>query len=199
MMSPDHLESPEMPVIPSHVRQSYIQAITAIQPFDAEEADAITQTMQWLQTSNTLNKPYNMDEHLGVLGIILSSDRRQTFLLEHRKAHLWLPPGGHVDLGLTLQEAAVQEAQEELGILNPVILTDTPVFLTRTLTQGMNAGHVDVTSWFILEGNPNDTYVIQEKEASQSAWMDIRQLLESKELSHLHRGFMKLDKMKLLA
>lgn len=34
----------------------------------------------------------------------------------HEKNHKWIAPGGHVELDETLQEAAVREAKEEVGL-----------------------------------------------------------------------------------
>lgn len=174
------------------IRESYIQAISAISPCDEIEAKDIEKTLKWLESAEHVNKPHNMDEHLGVFSVILSEDRKQTFLLNHRKAKLWLPPGGHVDLGQKLDECAVMEVEEELGMKEPKLIIDIPVFLTRTLTQGTNAGHIDVTAWLLLEGEVHSTFEIQEKEASQSGWIQIEELLQTAELSNLHRGFKKI-------
>lgn len=139
-----------------------------------------------------------MKEHLGVFAVVLSQDRQHTFLLNHRKANLWLPPGGHVDLGQKLHECALMEIEEELSMKQAKLLSEAPVFLTRTLTQGMNAGHIDVTSWLLIEGNVQGEYQIQVKEASQSGWFKIEELLRTAELSNLHRGFKKILEQVLL-
>ena len=188
----------ELIEIPLGIRESYIQAISAISPYDEAEQRDIETTLLWLKASEHLNKPHNMEEHLGVFAIVLSQDREHTFLLNHRKAKLWLPPGGHVDLGQRLHECALMEVEEELGMKEPKLLTEVPVFHTRTHTQGMNAGHIDVTSWLLIEGDPESTYQIQAKEASQSGWYNIKELLRTGELSNLHRGFKKIFERGLL-
>lgn len=187
-------QPPEKDVIevPLEIRDSYIRAISALSPYDEIENRDIETTLQWLKSAEQLNKPYNMEEHLGVFAVVLSQDRERTFLLNHRKAQLWLPPGGHVDLGQKLHECALMEAGEELAIKEPKLLTEVPIFLTRTVTQGMNAGHIDVTSWLLVEGNEQSDYQIQTKEASQSGWVKIGELLQASDLSNLHRGFKKM-------
>lgn len=90
------------------------------------------------------------------------------------------------------------EIEEELSMKQAKLLSEAPVFLTRTLTQGMNAGHIDVTSWLLIEGNVQGEYQIQVKEASQSGWFKIEELLRTAELSNLHRGFKKILEQVLL-
>lgn len=197
-MIPESSEERDIVDIPSGIRESYIQAISTISPFDEVEQRDIENTIQWLKASEHLNKPHNMEEHLGVFAVVLSQDREHTFLLNHRKAGLWLPPGGHVDLGQKLHECALMEVEEELGMQQAKLLSEAPVFLTRTLTQGMNAGHVDVTSWLLIEGDALSEYQIQAKEASQSRWFKIEELLRTAELSNLHRGFKKMLERGLL-
>jgi 8-oxo-dGTP diphosphatase len=195
-LSEEH-EILDRPEVAPRIRQSYVDAIQALNPFDKVEAEDIQKTREWLIHSQSLHKPHNMEEHLGVLAILISPNRSHTFLMQHRKAGIWLPPGGHVDIHQTLQEAVRAEVCEELQVQSITMLIDNPVFLTRTLTQGTNAGHIDITFWHALEGNPEDSYIIQEKEASDVMWMSIDELLSRKDMSHLHRGFQKLRNMEL--
>lgn len=197
-MLPESPKDRDAVEIPPGIRESYIRAISTISPYDEIEQRDVEITLQWLKSAEHLNKPHNMAEHLGVFAIVLSRDRKHTFLLNHCKAHLWLPPGGHVDLGQQLHECALMEAEEELGMRQPKLLTEAPIFLNRTLTQGVNAGHVDVTSWLLIEGNAQSAYQIQEKEASQSGWVKIEELLQTAELSNLHRGFKKMLQLGLV-
>lgn len=175
----------------SIVRKGYISDINQIIPFDEQEEMDRNYTLSWLKNSEELNKPYNMVEHLGVLGIILSPDRKKTYLLHHKKAQSLLPPGGHVDIGLSLEDSVSAELEEELKTRFK-LLTPSPFLITRTLTRGLNAGHTDITSWFALEGNIDENYYIQEKEASHAEWLKITEVLENPSLSHLHRAFIKL-------
>lgn len=177
------------------LRLSYIKDLMGIHPLDQQEKEDVDLTLGWLKTAQFIHKPLNMGCHLGVLFMMLSPDLKSTFLINHRKAQRWLPPGGHVDSGLTLQQAVELEIREEINI-EPKFLDTHPFFLTRTLTGGVNAGHIDVTSWFLLEGDPEITYEIQAKEASEGKWTDIDSIENDPNLSHLHRAIKKIKALR---
>lgn len=183
--------------VPASMRKAYLEAVNCIVPCDELEEDDIRYAMQWLDTAISLHKPHNMEEHLGVFSVVLSPDKKYTFLINHKKAQLWLPPGGHVDYGVSLGEAARSELQEELGIEHPVLIRENPIFLTRTLTQGLNAGHIDVTTWFIFEEEVANAYRIQEKEASEGKWFLVSEIMQNQQFANLHRGFHKLAQLLL--
>lgn len=104
---------------------------------------------------------------------------------------MWLPPGGHVDRGFTFSETVNIEMKEELGAELQLIQA-SPFFLTRTFTRGLSPKHVDVTAWYLLEGSPLQQYSIYPKEASESRWMDIEDLINFPEESHVPRAARKL-------
>lgn len=179
-------------------RGHYIDAIRNIAPNDPAEATDIQDALAWLHIALHIHKPYNMERHLGVIFLVLSPDRQKTFMLNHKKAQIWLPPGGHVDLGLSFQESVRFEMQEELQ-QEATLIQANPFFLTNTVTSGLNAGHIDTTAWFLVEGNPKDHYHILEKEASESEWMDLISLLAMPARSNLPRAVSKLISMELPA
>src|SRR3989344_2869084 len=40
----------------------------------------------------------------------------KVLLHKHKKLHIWLPPGGHIELDEDPNEAAIREAKEETGL-----------------------------------------------------------------------------------
>ena len=173
-------------------RESYIEQLRRIKPLDEQEEKDIAETVEWLKLGGHIHKPDNMEQHLGVLTQVLSPDRESVYLINHKKAQMWLPPGGHVDKDVSLQEAVRNEIREELNI-EAAFIDENSFFHTRTLTQGSNAGHIDVTYWFMLEGDTSMQYEVQEKEASGSKWFKIQELLDDLNFSHLHRSLKKIQ------
>jgi len=62
-----------------------------------------------------------MKRHFTVTAFV--SAKRQTLLHWHRKSSMWLPPGGHIEPDEDPYQAALREAEEEIGF--PVVLLPT--------------------------------------------------------------------------
>lgn len=186
--------SPRKDQLPTEIlrmRSPYIQELQKIEPHDGLEASDIQDTIQWLRAEPNIYKPHNMKRHLGVIFLVLSPDWEQTFMINHKKAQTWLPPGGHVDTGLSFRDAVRLEMREELQ-RDAVFIHPDPFFLTNTRTRGLNAGHIDTTAWFLLKGNPSESYSVMEKEASDARWMTTKSLQQMPEFTHLPRAYAKL-------
>jgi 8-oxo-dGTP pyrophosphatase MutT (NUDIX family) len=101
-----------------------------------------------------LKSPDQPDMHLAVYFAILDDLAREIMLVEHRKASLLLPPGGHVDPDEDPRRTVTREYEEELrrsATFHP-LTSDAPLFLSVTATQGLHS-HTDVTLWFLLAGH----------------------------------------------
>jgi 8-oxo-dGTP pyrophosphatase MutT (NUDIX family) len=77
---------------------------------------------------------------------------KQVFIVHHKKAALWLSPGGHVDKDELLLTALNREIKEELGVTDffpelpkPFLITITPINNTVQPCKE----HFDI--WFLLE------------------------------------------------
>ena len=127
--------------------------VDGIAPFDMLENTHRDRTLDWLQSTSDIYrraKPRTPDQHLVCYFLPVDRERGRILLVEHRRAGLWLPPGGHVEPGEHPWCTVQREAQEELS-LPPA--TDArppgPDFLTVTLTNDAQP-HTDVSLWYSL-------------------------------------------------
>jgi 8-oxo-dGTP pyrophosphatase MutT (NUDIX family) len=98
---------------------------------------------------------------------------KQVFIVHHKKADLWLSPGGHVDKGELLLEALNREIKEELGVANffpelpkPFLISITPI---NNPAQPCKE-HFDI--WFLLETDGGN-FNVDRREFHNTKWMGL--------------------------
>ena len=101
---------------------------------------------------------YPIRPHIGV-GIMLVRDK--TLLLVKRKynpdAGYWSIPGGHLDVGENVQDAAVREAYEETGFKTKVTKLAGIIDKIMYDKEGKIEYHYVLINYFVeqIEGDPN--------------------------------------------
>ncbi|WP_433590787.1 NUDIX domain-containing protein [Nocardia sp. CA-145437] len=148
-----------------------------LSPFDDLERRHIATTLNWLGSTDDIfrrAKPATPSPHLVAYVVLVDPGKRGVYLGLHRMAGLHLPMGGHVEPQEHPLDAARREAGEELGI-EPVfdVVGEHPLFLTRTTTVGLTAGHVDVSLWFVIRGDRARTYALDPGEFEGARWWDL--------------------------
>lgn len=130
-----------------------------IQPLDRQEEADRDHVLRWLgETDDVFRcaKPRTPPQHLVSYFLLLDPTGPHVLLVDHRKAGLWLPAGGHVEPGESPVDTVRREVVEELGIAAsfPAWIGEKACFLTVTETVGEpSARHVDVSLWFVLHGD----------------------------------------------
>jgi NUDIX domain. len=130
------------------------RAVAAIEPFDERERVDQVDTLAWIDSGAPIWRtaaPATPPEHLVVYCVLVDLDARSLLLVDHRNAGLWLPTGGHVDPEEHPADAARRELAEELSVRAPFASLDS-LFVTRTLTVGLDGGHTDVSLWYAFGG-----------------------------------------------
>lgn len=130
-------------------------------PFDPVEAQHLADALAWLASTDDIFRriaPKTPPQHLVAYFLLHDPVDGSVLLVHHRKAGLWLPTGGHVEVGEDPVETVRREALEELGV--PAVFFDPdaqPLFLTVTETTGAtDARHTDVSLWYLLKGTRSD-------------------------------------------
>jgi 8-oxo-dGTP diphosphatase len=127
------------------------EMVSGIDPVDELEAAHRTRVLEWLAGTDDVFRrvpPAEPPQHLVSYVVPVAADGR-VLLVDHIKAGLWLPPGGHVEPGEDPALTARREIEEELG-LGDAGLSRSPIFLTVTRTVGSVQQHTDVSLWFTL-------------------------------------------------
>ncbi|WP_128436372.1 NUDIX hydrolase [Streptomyces cyaneus] len=181
------------------LRARLVKLIEGIAPWDDLERAHLRTTGEWLAGGAPvyrIRKPDVPTMHLVTYFVVLDDRRGELLLVAHRKAGLWLPPGGHVEPGEDPWATVVRECREELGV--PAIASDVtgelPLFLTVTRTRGQGE-HTDVSLWYVISADAEALTSYDEEEFTAIRWLTPDQVLAAPLDSmdpHMHRFTRKL-------
>ena len=174
--------------------QNVAEIISGIIPFDYVESQHIEETLAWIQSGSPifrLQKPDIPPKHLVSYFILFDEKAQKVLLVDHKKAHLWLPAGGHVEPGENPYETVRRECLEELGISAKFWCT-SPLFLTATLTVGHTAENTDVSFWYVLQGDQRVHYEFDSREFTSIRWFGFNDLPYEISDPHMRRFIQKL-------
>jgi 8-oxo-dGTP diphosphatase len=132
-------------------RQHIRSEIASIAPADLLERQQQADALVWVDSGVELIrqiKPATPPKHL-VSYFAVVSDDGYILLVDHKNAQLWLPAGGHVEIGEHPRETVRRELLEELGFA-ALHAIGPPLMITCTDTVGLTAGHTDVSLWYVV-------------------------------------------------
>jgi len=171
-----------------------LETLATLKPLDQMEADHLHDTLLWIKSGAPLyriQKPDVPPKHLVAYFVLWDEEASKILLVDHKKAQLWLPPGGHVEPDEDPRETARRECREELGIDADFII-DEPLFITQTVTVGLTAGHTDVSLWYLLRGSATHHYAFDTDEFEAIKWFNINDIPFEQSDPHMARFIKKL-------
>lgn len=186
-----------------HIDQKVVASIAreveSIVPYDAIEQGHKRNVGEWLESGVNpfrLKKPDIPPKHLVSYFVLVDPDHRSILLVDHIKAQLWLPSGGHVELNESPRDAVMREAKEEFDVQAAFLRNhDKPFFVTVTQTVGLTPGHTDVSLWYLLRGSIHDKLRYDRSEFTDVEWYTFSEIIETDPLifdPHLQRFTAKL-------
>ncbi|HEY1826427.1 MAG TPA: NUDIX hydrolase [Acidimicrobiales bacterium] len=163
------------------------ELVANVTPLDALESEHIADTLSWLESTDDVfrrAKPAVPARHLVSYVAILDRDDPGVLLVDHVNSGLFLPAGGHLEPDEHPADAARRECREELGIDATFVEGDAnPTFITVTTTIGVDAGHTDVSLWFLCEGSRGMQLSIDESEFNGAWWWSFEEVTSANEKS----------------
>lgn len=178
-------------------RDIVAKIISEISPFDDTEGQHIEETLAWIQSGAPIfrvQKPDVPPKHLVSYFMLFDEAAQKVLLVDHKKAQLWLPAGGHVEPDEHPRDTVIRECEEELGI-SAEFWRAAPLFLTSTITVGHTAGHTDVSLWYVLKGNQDVPYSFDSNEFNSIQWFGFHNLPFEKSDPHMSRFVQKLKEL----
>ncbi len=133
------------------------------------DADVRERYQKRLPAGN-LTRDENNQSHFCAYFLPYNPHTGEIFLVHHKKAGLWLSPGGHIDRGENLLTTLNREIEEELGVAKsfqklpqPFLLSITPI---QNTTQPCKE-HFDV--WFLFQTDGKN-FQINPREFHDTKW-----------------------------
>jgi 8-oxo-dGTP pyrophosphatase MutT (NUDIX family) len=190
------------------IRQQIKNLITAITPFDEIEQNHIQDTLNWIDSDVEIfriEKPATPLKHLVTFTVFVDPIAKKVLLLEHKKALLLLPNGGHVDKDELPFNTALRELKEEMHEEGTFLFDpQRPFFIDQMVTVGLTAGHTDVTLWYVFQRDSNKPINDQlpefQREFDKYYWLTFDEILhiDIKKLNaNMHRFVRKLQSQEL--
>lgn len=182
------------------LRTEIQRMINAIRPLDSIEEEHLTFTNAWIGSGANIfriAKPATPDPHLVAYFLLVDPVTQKVLLVDHKKAGLWLPAGGHVEMNEHPSETVRREIVEELGIHADFLIPE-PFFLTVAKTIGQTAGHTDVSIWYALKGSSSTLYEFDKVEFKQVAWFSCHEIPYKRSDPHMMRCIDKLSSLRVL-
>ncbi|MBX9720811.1 MAG: NUDIX domain-containing protein [Candidatus Obscuribacterales bacterium] len=176
------------------ILQKIKETLEQIFPFDKKEEEHLLFTKKWVDSGAgvfRIAKPATPDPHLVAYFLLLDPMQKKVLLVDHRKAGLWLPAGGHVEVNEHPRETVKREISEELNVEADFLLHD-PFFLTVTKTVGQTAGHTDVSIWYLVNGSVEKEYRFDQEEFKQVRWFSSTDIPYECSDPHMQRCIEKL-------
>jgi 8-oxo-dGTP diphosphatase len=177
------------------LRNQILSIVENLIPFDELEAKHRSQALKWIGSDVELfrtQKPATPNPHLVSYFVLVDFDANKILLVDHKKAQLWLPSGGHVEPDEHPKATVERECFEELGITADFWI-DEPVFITITETVGLTAGHTDVSLWYVLKGKSADAITFDKDEFVTIQWFALDKVPYERTEPHLKRFMHKLN------
>jgi len=168
------------------IKSDISNIVNSIKPYDKLEEEHIKNIIEWISSGLhifRIKKDAIPPKHLVSYSLVVDLEKHKILLLDHKKALLMLPSGGHVDINEIPFEAAKRELYEELELsLEPVLKNkEIPFFATVTQTVGISEKHTDVSLWYLFKGDSTKNLNMEssefKKEFEDYHWLDFDEIL----------------------
>jgi 8-oxo-dGTP diphosphatase len=181
-------------MIADSMRDHIDRIVAAIEPVDDLERAHRDSTIAWIGSGAPIFRTRRPDvppKHLVSYFALVDEQRRKLLLVDHKRAGLWLPSGGHVEPDEDPTATVVRELAEELGLAADFVYAG-PRFITVTRTVAEAGRHTDVSLWYLIRGDSARAIEFDRGEFHGVRWFGFDEIPFERSDPHLRRFVEKL-------
>jgi 8-oxo-dGTP diphosphatase len=187
----------------NRARRSALEAaIRDIAPVDDLEAEHRADSVEWVRSAAEIyrtRKPDVPPKHLVAYFAVVRRHRRPHPACRPHQGGTMAARGGHVEPDEDPRDTVTRELAEELGATAQLVAdrSSNPLFVTQTTTVGANAGHVDVSLWYVVGASTGDRFEPDPGEFRSIRWWTFAEVQAAPPASldpHLPRFVTKLQR-----
>lgn len=155
------------------IRQYALAELEKAKKYPHVSPDTVSQFETFINGEKHMLRTDNTQHHLCAYFLPVYLPSRSIFLVHHKKAASWIPPGGHVDPGETLTQTVRREYGEELSWK----ITDEPIVFT-----GLTVTHIDTPRhpckthydfWYRVEMKERIPFTFDRGEFFDASWFPL--------------------------
>lgn len=125
-----------------------------------------------------LLRQMNPVSHCCAMFVVYDSKEKKVFAVNHRKAGMWLFPGGHIEANELPNENVVREIKEELGLDVTLAQVQGPFGMQIIDIENPKVACKEHYDCFYVLEKPDQEMIVDERESSDSGWFTIPEVLE---------------------
>ena len=138
-----------------------------------------------------LTRDENTLSHCCVMVVIYNPDSKKVFAVDHKKAKMWLFPGGHIDIGELPIMALTREIKEELGLeVKPSDLAGPFSMQIVDIDNPPQLCREHYNTFYVLE-QPPQKMSINMSEFHSCRWLSVPEAFEKIEDKYYKRSLSK--------
>jgi len=149
------------------------------EPYNEQEVKDKEVILKFIGTSQDVLTRKNEIAHFTASAWVLNKERTKVLMIYHNIYNSWAWTGGHADGEANLLKVAIDEVEEETGLINVMpIIEDIFSIEILTVNGHMKNGkyvssHLHINVTYLLEANENMELTIKPDENSGVMWIDI--------------------------
>lgn len=120
-----------------------------------------------------LTRPENAASHFCVFFMPFDPAICKVFFVHHKKAGLWIAPGGHIEPGESICTTLNREILEELGVRNFFAQRPQPfLFTIKHITDSVRPCRVHYDIWYLMKTDGRN-FAINQGEFHDARWLSV--------------------------